>query len=87
MDTKWHYMKDEEPTLLEKDRYWAWNYALVLNTEYDCIGNYLAGFLFKPDFEKRIFSTPLTADDSLDIPFSEVVAWARLDMLEDKEES
>lgn len=73
------------PTELEENEYWAWNYVLVLNTTYDCIGNYLAGLLFKPDFERRLFSAPTDGGKHIEIPFSEVVAWQRIEPYEEKE--
>ena len=69
--SNWH---TGTPTEIEEDEIWQWNYALVLHTEYDCIGNYLAGLLFRPNFEKGFFE-----NGNIKIPFSEVVAWQRLE--------
>lgn len=62
------------PSEIEDDEIWQWNYALVLHTDYDCIGNYLAGLLFRPNLEKGFFE-----NDDIRIPFSEVVAWQRIE--------
>lgn len=75
---KWNRRSDgwhtETPSVIEDDENWQWNYALILHTEYDCIGNYIAGLLFRPNFEKGFFE-----NDDIRIPFSEVVAWMRIE--------
>lgn len=73
---EWH---TGTPTYVEDDIYWKWNYALVLNTEYDCIGNYLAGMLFMPNFEKNVFSAPLGNGKDLEVPFDDVIAWQKIE--------
>ena len=72
----WH---TGEPTESEEDERFEYNYALVLNTPYDCIGNYLAGHLFKPDLGQKVFYTQLDYERGLTIPFKDVVAWQRIE--------
>ena len=83
-DNHWH---TGIPTEVENDIYWKYNYALVLNTEYDCIGNYLAGELFVPDFERAVFATLLGNGKELTIPFEDVVAWQKITPFEGSKEN
>ena len=74
-ENNWH---TGTPSKIEDDEIWQWNYALVLHTDYDCIGNYLAGLLFRPNFEKGFFE-----NDNIRVPFSEVVAWQKIEPYKD----
>ena len=75
---EWHLMKDEEPTIVEEEEQFSYNYALVMNTEYDCIGNYLCGGLCKLVPQKRVFEFVYEMGKSMEIKFDDVIAWYRV---------
>lgn len=85
MKTKWHLMKDEEPTIVEENPAWAWNYAIVEYVAYDCLGDSLYGYLCKPIPERRVFEGTNLEGEHCEIPYDRVKAWARLDVFEDEE--
>ena len=75
---EWILMKDEEPTIVEEEEQFSYNYALVMNTEYDCIGNYLCGGLCKLVPQKRVFEFVYEIGKSMEIKFEDVIAWYRV---------
>ena len=76
--TEWHLMKDEEPTIVEEEEQFSYNYAIVLNTQYDCIGDYLCGGLCALNPQKRVFEFVCADGEVMDIKFDEVIAWYRV---------
>lgn len=74
------------PTDIEEDERWSWNYAIVCDVEYDAIGLCLSGLLYKPDLERGVFSAPLDGGKELTVPFSEVIAWQKIEPYKEKED-
>lgn len=83
----WKLMKDKEPTVVEEEEQFSYNYALVLNTDYDGIGDFLCGGLCRLNLQKRVFEYVYAMGKVMDIKFEDVIAWYRVPPFKGQTES